>query len=75
MLLGGPPGSGKSTIAETFASTAERPTVHLQGFILPYLPAAKHQNEVVQTSGSRDVQVHDARAHIQVITTEGATPT
>jgi cytidylate kinase len=58
VLLGGPPGSGKSTIAEALASTAERPTVHMHtdtfyvwirsGFILPYLPGAQRQNEVVQ---------------------------
>ncbi|MEU1406678.1 AAA family ATPase [Streptomyces sp. NPDC005728] len=57
-LLGGPPGSGKSTVADALASSAGRPTVHLHtdslytwirsGFVLPYLPEARRQNEVVQ---------------------------
>lgn len=57
LLLGGPPGSGKSTVAEATAAAAARPTVHLHadafhvwirsGFVPPYLPAAAHQNEVV----------------------------
>ncbi|WP_433446350.1 AAA family ATPase [Streptomyces sp. CA-142005] len=28
-LLGGPPGSGKSTVADAVASSADRPTVHV----------------------------------------------
>ncbi|MFG2291162.1 AAA family ATPase [Streptomyces sp. NPDC048595] len=57
-LLAGPPGSGKSTVAELLASQAERPTVHLHtdtfymwirsGLVPPYLPQAARQNEVVQ---------------------------
>ncbi|WP_218053828.1 AAA family ATPase [Streptomyces rhizosphaericus] len=58
MLLGGPPASGKSTVAEIISSTAARPAVHLHtdsfyvwirsGFVPPYLPDARRQNEVVQ---------------------------
>ncbi|MGG7568787.1 AAA family ATPase [Streptomyces sirii] len=58
MLLGGPPGSGKSTVAGKLAPAAERPTVHMptdtfylwirQGLVPPYLPQAARQNEVVQ---------------------------
>ncbi|MEV8563857.1 AAA family ATPase [Streptomyces sp. NPDC051917] len=57
-LLGGPPGSGKSTVADALASSVDRPTVHVStdslyvwirsGFVLPYLPEAQRQNEVVQ---------------------------
>lgn len=59
ILLGGPPGAGKSTVAKTLATNAERPTVHLHtdsfyvwilsGYIPPYLPEAEQQNEVVKT--------------------------
>ncbi|MFD8543271.1 AAA family ATPase [Streptomyces sp. NPDC059649] len=58
VLLGGPPGSGKSTVAEKLASAAERPTVHMHtdtfyvwirsGFVPPYLPEDQQQNAVVQ---------------------------
>jgi Zeta toxin len=57
VLLGGPPGAGKSAVAEIVASAAQRPTVHLRtdsfytwirsGFVLPYLPDAEEQNRTV----------------------------
>ncbi|MHC9293508.1 AAA family ATPase [Mycobacterium sp. LTG2003] len=57
VILSGPPGSGKTTVAELIAGAADRPTVHLTtdqfyrairaGYIAPYLPAAQAQNEVV----------------------------
>ncbi|MEU8235311.1 AAA family ATPase [Actinoplanes sp. NPDC048967] len=56
-ILTGPPGAGKTTVAELLATDAEVPTVHLvtdmfyrsirTGFVLPFLPAAQRQNEVV----------------------------
>jgi len=56
-ILTGPPGAGKTTVAELLATEAEVPTVHLvtdmfyrsirTGFVLPFLPAAQRQNEVV----------------------------
>jgi chloramphenicol 3-O-phosphotransferase len=59
VLVGGPPGAGKSTVADVLATTAKQPTVllpadsfHLwirSGFITPYLPDAHFQNEVVRT--------------------------
>jgi predicted kinase len=57
LIITGPPGAGKSTVAGLVAETAGRPTVHLPtdsfyvwirtGFVLPYLPEAERQNEVV----------------------------
>lgn len=57
VILSGPPGSGKTTVAELISSTADKPTVHLTtdqfyrairaGYIPPYLPQAQAQNEVV----------------------------
>jgi cytidylate kinase len=57
IILTGPPGAGKTTVAELLAINASVPTVHLTtdlfyrsiraGFVLPFLPQAQRQNEVV----------------------------
>ena len=57
LIITGAPGSGKSTVARALADSAATPTVHLHtddfytsirsGFVLPYLPEAQRQNEVV----------------------------
>jgi chloramphenicol 3-O-phosphotransferase len=57
LVLTGPPGSGKSTVAHILTESAASPTVHLHtddfyaaiksGFVPPYLPEAQRQNEVV----------------------------
>lgn len=57
LILTGPPGSGKSTVAKLLAESASRQTIHLhtddfytsirKGFVPPYLPEAQRQNEVV----------------------------
>jgi len=57
IILTGPPGAGKTTVAELLAIGASVPTVHLRtdlfyrsiraGFVQPFLPQAQQQNEVV----------------------------
>jgi adenylate kinase family enzyme len=57
IILTGPPATGKTTVAALLAAGARVPTVHLAtdwfyrsirtGFVLPFLPAAERQNEVV----------------------------
>jgi predicted ATPase len=57
LILTGPPGAGKSTIARLLADTSTRPTVHLhtddfyvairKGYISPWLREARQQNIVV----------------------------
>ncbi|MFI9415312.1 AAA family ATPase [Nocardia gamkensis] len=57
IILTGPPGAGKTTVAELLAAGASRPTIHVTtdwfyrsirtGFVPPYLPEAQRQNEVV----------------------------
>lgn len=57
IIVTGPPGAGKTTVAGILASGASGPTVHLvtdmfyrairTGYVPPYLPEAQRQNEVV----------------------------
>ncbi|MDQ7805885.1 AAA family ATPase [Amycolatopsis sp. A133] len=57
LILTGPPGAGKSTVARMVTENASRAAVHLHtdsfyvwirtGFVPPYLPEAARQNKVV----------------------------
>jgi cytidylate kinase len=57
IILTGPPGAGKTTVADLLSTGADVPTVNLTtdffyrairtGFVPPYLPEAQRQNEVV----------------------------
>ena len=57
LIVSGPPGAGKTTVARRLAETSDVPAVHLHtddfydailtGFIAPWLPQSHPQNEVV----------------------------
>ena len=58
LILTGPPGAGKLTVADILARQSEMPAVHLhtddfydryikRGYVLPWLPESQKQNEVV----------------------------
>ncbi|HEY8948640.1 MAG TPA: AAA family ATPase [Rhizomicrobium sp.] len=58
LILTGPPGAGKSTVADILARQSEGPAVHLHtddfydryiksGYVLPWLPESQKQNETV----------------------------
>lgn len=76
VLLTGPPGAGKSTVARLVATDAARPSVHITtdefftairtSFVAPYLPGAARQNEVVVDAVAAAVAVY-ARGGYDVI--------
>ena len=58
LILTGPPGAGKSTIADILTRQSESPAAHLHtddfydryiksGYVLPWLPESQKQNETV----------------------------
>ncbi|MCY1745068.1 AAA family ATPase [Ensifer sp. SL37] len=68
LILTGPPGSGKTTVAAALAQTAGSAKVHLHsddfwhfiknGAIAPYLPESDAQNRVVMDALSRTVSAY-----------------
>lgn len=60
LILTGPPGAGKTSVARRLAQGANRATVHLHtddfytairsGFVIPWLPESNDQNRTVSTA-------------------------
>ena len=78
VILTGPPGAGKSTVADILARQSETPTVHLHtddfydryiksGYILPWLPESQKQNETVTKAIAATAAAYAEGGYLTVI--------
>ncbi len=77
LILTGPPGAGKSTIARSLATSCAVPAVHLHaddfwhaikhGLIAPYLPESNEQNQVVLDAVASAARVYAKGGYFVVV--------
>ncbi|HEY1631063.1 MAG TPA: AAA family ATPase [Rhizomicrobium sp.] len=78
LILTGPPGAGKSTVAGILARGSTAPAVHLHsddfydryiksGFVLPWLREAQAQNEVVVTAIAAAAAAYAAGGYFTIV--------
>jgi adenylate kinase family enzyme len=77
-ILTGPPGAGKSTIADILARQSEQPAVHLHtddfydryiksGYVLPWLPESQKQNEAVTAAVAAAAYAYAEGGYLTII--------
>ena len=78
LILTGPPGAGKSTVADMLARDWPAPSVHLHtddfydryiksGYVLPWLPESQKQNETVTSAIAAAAFAYAAGGYFTVI--------
>ena len=78
LILTGPPGAGKSTVADILARQSEQPAVHLHtddfydryiksGYVLPWLPESQKQNETVTRAIAASASAYAEGGYLTII--------
>jgi adenylate kinase family enzyme len=76
LILTGPPGAGKTTVARALAERRER-AVHVEsdhffrfiisGFVEPWLPASQEQNEIVMRAVARTASAYADAGYFTIV--------
>jgi chloramphenicol 3-O-phosphotransferase len=78
LILTGPPGAGKSTVADILARGSAQPSAHLHsddfydryiksGYVLPWLPQAREQNETVTRAVAAAAAIYAAGGYFTIV--------